>query len=156
MDRKESVATLGHGPMSAKQSHSMEEEDFFKKVTASKAETQRLWEKYKKKSNKGKESVVHTAPSKKSDNTVPAPKEKLLGSSIRAETARITREAEKLPKKRPHAAEKIALTPPSRAALAPVDDESSSGDDDRSSSGNETSDVEPLSDSPGTSKTTIC
>ncbi|KAL3689829.1 hypothetical protein R1sor_016138 [Riccia sorocarpa] len=126
----------------------MDEEDFFKEFTAGKAKTQRLWEENKKKSGKGKEKVVQTAPSKKSDNTVLGPKEKLLGSSIRAETARISREAEKLPKKCPHAVEKIAPIHPPRAAFAPVDDVSSSGDDDRSSSGNETSDIEPLSDAP--------
>ncbi|KAL3700345.1 hypothetical protein R1sor_018367 [Riccia sorocarpa] len=176
MDRKESVAALGHGLLSAKQSQIagmiekyitsaknfklLEREaikealeaavfDFFEEVSACKAETQRLWEENKKKSGKGKDKVIQTAHSKNSDNTIPAPNEKLLGSSIRVETARLSREAEK----RPHIAEEIALTPPPRAAPAPVDDESSFGDDNRSSSENETSDVEPLSDAPGTSKT---
>ncbi|KAL3702023.1 hypothetical protein R1sor_020045 [Riccia sorocarpa] len=128
---------------------SMDDEDSFKEVTAGKAETARLWEENKKKSVKGKEKVVQTAHSKKSDNNPPAPKEKLLGSSIRAETARLSREAKKLPKKRPHAVEKISSTPPPRAAPAPIDPESSSGDDEHSSSGNESSEAEPLSDTPG-------
>ncbi|KAL3696815.1 hypothetical protein R1sor_010891 [Riccia sorocarpa] len=133
--------------------HSMDDEDFFKEVTAGKAETQRLWEENKKKNTKGKKKIVQTAPSKQSDNSTTAQREKLLGSSIRVETARRSREAEKLLKKRPHAPEKIAPTPPPRVAPAPVGEDSSSGDDDRCSSGNETSDAEPLSDAPGTSKT---
>ncbi|KAL3678144.1 hypothetical protein R1sor_021100 [Riccia sorocarpa] len=130
---------------------SMDEQDFFKEVTAGQAETARLWEENKKKGVKGKEKIVPTAPSKKSDNNPPAPKEKLLGSSIRAESARLTREAEKLPRKRPHVAKKIAFIPPPSAAPAPapVDPEFSSGDDEQSSSGNESSEAEPLSDAPG-------
>ncbi|KAL3681424.1 hypothetical protein R1sor_024380 [Riccia sorocarpa] len=130
---------------------SMDEEDFLKEVTAGKAETARLREENKKKGVKGKEKVVPTALSKKSDNNPPAPEEKLLGSSIRVETARLSREAEKISKKRPHASEKIASTPPPRAALppAPVDPEFSSGDDEHSSSGNESLEAEPVSDAPG-------
>ncbi|KAL3690830.1 hypothetical protein R1sor_004481 [Riccia sorocarpa] len=129
---------------------SMDDEDFFE-VTAGQAETARLWEKNKKKSVNGKEKVVPTAPSKKSDNNPPAPKEKLLGSSIRVESARLTREAEKLPRKCPHVLEKIDTTPPPRVAPAPatVDHEFSSGDEEQSSSGNESSEAEPLSDAPG-------
>ncbi|KAL3700590.1 hypothetical protein R1sor_018612 [Riccia sorocarpa] len=99
---------------------SMDEEDFFKEVTAGQAETSRLWLENKKKSVKGKEKVVPTAPSKKSENNPPTPKEKLLGSSIRAESARLTREAEKLPRKRPHVPEKIDTTPPPHGAPAPA------------------------------------
>ncbi|KAL3678855.1 hypothetical protein R1sor_021811 [Riccia sorocarpa] len=97
---------------------SMDDQDFFKEVTAGQAETARLWEENKKKDVKGKEKVVPTTPSKKSNNNPPTPKEKLLGSSIRADSARLTREPEKLPRKRPHVVEKIASTPPSRAAPA--------------------------------------
>ncbi|KAL3676229.1 hypothetical protein R1sor_026177 [Riccia sorocarpa] len=130
---------------------SMDKQDFFKDVTAGRTETARLWEENKKKGGKGKEKMVSTAPSKKSDNNPPAPKEKLLASSIRFESARLTREAEKLPKKRPHVPEKIASTPPPRAAPAPapVDNEFSSGDEEQSSSGNESFEGEPLSDAPG-------
>ncbi|KAL3678118.1 hypothetical protein R1sor_021074 [Riccia sorocarpa] len=127
---------------------SMDDEDFFKKVTTGKVETQRLWEENKKKNTKGKEKVVQTAPLKKSDNSITAPREKLLGSSIHAETALRSREVEKLPKKHPHAHEKIAPTPPPHAAPALVGEDSSYGDDDHSSSDNETSDAEPLSDAP--------
>ncbi|KAL3699056.1 hypothetical protein R1sor_017078 [Riccia sorocarpa] len=78
----------------------------------------------------------------------------------RAEIARLWEEnkkkgAEKLSKKRPHVPEKIASTPPPRAAPAPapVDNEFSSGDEEQSSSGNESCEAEPLSDAPGPSKT---
>ncbi|KAL3686930.1 hypothetical protein R1sor_013239 [Riccia sorocarpa] len=43
---------------------SMDDEDFFKEMTADQAETARLWEENKKKSVKGKEKVVPTALSK--------------------------------------------------------------------------------------------